>query len=257
MKQLCFLLLMCLWGMPPAQARDGACEPITIFAAASTTDALNAIADAYEIETACSVSTVFAGSGTLARQIQAGAPADIFLSANTEWMDWLLQSGTVRRVNTTNLLTNQLVIVVPKDSAFTFVPGAEPALLAEIRNGRMAVGDPASVPAGAYALQALDELGLLKEAEPHLVRAASVRHALAWVARGEAATGIVYRTDARLSDGVRIAGVFSEANLQKIRYPVALIGSAPNTAARAFFDHLQSYAAVTVFADHGFERASD
>ncbi len=240
----------------PAQAIDDApCEPISIFAAASTTDVLERIAENYERDTACSVSTVFASSGTLARQIEAGAPADIFLSANTEWMDWVERTGIVRRENRLELLSNQLVFIVPiANKTAQLDIRQRNSVLAHIEDGKLAIGDPATVPAGRYAAAALRHFGLSTIEQNQTVRASSVRAALAWVARGEASAGIVYRTDAGIDDQVRIAGTVPVVEGLNIVYPLALIGRTPNIAARAFFDYLQSYEAATVFADAGFSR---
>ncbi|MEQ9144939.1 MAG: molybdate ABC transporter substrate-binding protein [Parvibaculaceae bacterium] len=251
--------LWCLFSLGgPALASGAACEPISIFAAASTTDAIEAIARSYEHETACSVSTVFAASGTLARQIEAGAPADLFLSANPDWMDWLQAAGKVRAGNRTNLLGNDLVLVVPRYAILTGLE--EDDLSSRIRklvgSGRLAIGDPASVPAGRYAAEALEHLGLASLLRDQTVRAGSVRVALAWVARGEAPAAIVYRTDALTEDGVRLADELTLPDGREIVYPLALIGRVPNRAARAFYDYLQSYDAAVQFADRGFRRIS-
>ncbi len=254
------LLAICLWfacSLTPAISADGACEPISIFAAASTTNVIEQIAADYERETACSVSTIFAGSGTLARQIEAGAPADLFLSANKEWMDWIDRAGLVRPGNKLALLTNQLVFIVPADNADARMDvHTSPSILNVIGTGKLAIGDPATVPAGRYAQAALRHFGLSRLEEDQIVRASSVRAALTWVARGEANAGIVYRTDARIDDQVRIAGTIPSIESVDITYPLALIGRTPNSAARAFFTYLQSYHAARVFAEHGFSRAA-
>ncbi len=241
----------------PAFGAGAACEPISIFAAASTTDVLEQIAADYETETACSVSTIFAGSGTLARQIEAGAPADIFLSANTEWMDWIERTGLVRGGNVISLLSNQLVFIVPaenKDARLNIQETAD--VISYLGDGKLAIGDPATVPAGRYATTALRHFGLSNLSPGQIVRASSVRAAVAWVGRGEAKAGIVYRTDAGIDDRVRIAGVIPAIDSVDIVYPVALIGRTPNDAAQSFFDYLQSYDAARVFAEHGFSRVS-
>lgn len=254
-------LAACAWlislSTPAYSDYGAACEPITIFAAASTTDVLEQVATEYEKETACSVSTVFAGSGTLARQIEAGAPADLFLSANTDWVNWIETAGLVRPGNRTNLLTNQLVFIVSTQevAAKLDIQQAE-GVVRFIGEGKLAIGDPNTVPAGRYAQTALNHFGLSGLKEDQLVRASSVRSALTWVARGEARAGIVYRTDAAIEDGVRIAGTIPRVDGIDIIYPLALLGKTPNSAARAFFEYLQSYTAAAFFADHGFSRVS-
>lgn len=240
-----------------AHAQDVACEPITIFAAASTTDVMEKIANDYERNTACSVTTVFAASGTLARQIASGAPADLFLSANVAWMDWLEQSAILKPENRTNLLGNDLVLIVPTSTDVTSVDLNTPeGLLSFLGDERLAIGDPASVPAGRYADAYIRNMGLSKTLEDNIVKAASVRAALTWVARNEAAAGIVYRTDAMIEDSVSIAATFPATSGAPIVYPLALMGRRPHADARAFYDHLQTYEAAVAFIDGGFRRVS-
>jgi molybdate transport system substrate-binding protein len=254
------LLAACLWLMGsfvPAFGYGAACEPITIFAAASTTDVLEQIAAEYEKETACSVSTVFAGSGTLARQIEAGAPADLFLSANTDWINWIENAGLVRPKFKVDLLTNQLVFIVSAQNTDARLNIQQTdKLLSFIGDRKLAIGDPTTVPAGRYAQTALRHFGLGGLEDGQIVRASSVRSALTWVARGEASAGIVYRTDAAIDNEVRIAGLIPSFNGNNIVYPLALVGRTPNSAARDFFEYLQSYDAASMFADHGFSRVS-
>lgn len=240
-----------------AHAQDVACEPITIFAAASTTDVMEKIADDYERNTACSVTTVFAASGTLARQIASGAPADLFLSANVEWMDWLEHSAILKPENRTNLLGNDLVLIVPTSTDATSADLNTPeGILAFLGDERLAIGDPASVPAGRYADAYIRRMGLSQNLKDNIVTAASVRAALTWVARNEAAAGIVYRTDAMIEDSVSIAATFPATPGAPIVYPLALMGRHPHADARAFYDHLQTYDAAVAFADGGFRRVS-
>ena len=241
----------------PALAAGEACEPISIFAAASMTDALEKVASAYERESACSVSTIFAASGTLARQIEAGAPADLYLSANTEWMDWVHNAGLVRAQNRTDLLGNQLVIIVSADETSARLDIRDKsAVLAFLGEEKLAMGDPAAVPAGRYASAALRHFGFTALESEQTVRASSARAALAWVSRGEAKAGIVYRTDAYIAEGVRVAGTIPTIDGIEIVYPLALIGKTPNTAAKTFYEYLQSYEAAAVFAEYGFNRVS-
>ncbi|MBO6542234.1 MAG: molybdate ABC transporter substrate-binding protein [Alphaproteobacteria bacterium] len=252
---LAFLLLFVA---TPVMASDRPCEPITVFAAASTTDALNEIAETYERDTACSVSLVFASSGTLARQIAAGAPADLFLSANPEWVDWLTQAGHIKRHNQIPFLGNDLVLIAP---ASTFAPANLPEnqhdrVLALVGNGRLAIGDPHFVPAGKYAATALRALGLQNLLDEKTVHAASVRDALTWVARGETTAGIVYRTDVMIEPRVQIIINLPLPPGSEIIYPLALIGRSPHPAAQTFFDYLQTYEAVAILANHGFRRVS-
>lgn len=258
MKSLILLIIASLFGSAiPALGAGAACEPISIFSAASTTDVLEQIAADYEKDTACSVSTIFAGSGTLARQIEAGAPADIFLSASTEWMDWVEQTGLVRQGNRVPLLANQLVIIVPSSNKEAQINIQQSgSLTTYLGTEKLAIGDPTTVPAGRYATSALRHFGMGGLEAGQIVRASSVRAAVAWVGRREAKAGIVYRTDAGIDPQVRIAGTIPPIEGNNIIYPLALIGRTPNDAARSFFEYLQSYSAASVFAEHGFSRAS-
>jgi len=241
----------------PARASGEACEPISIFAAASMTDALEKVAAAYERDSGCSVSTIFAASGTLARQIESGAPADLFLSANIEWMDWVQNAGLIRPQNRTDLLGNQLVIIVPASETSARLDIRDTAaVLAFLGEEKLAIGDPAAVPAGRYASAALKHYGLATLEAEQTVLASSVGAALPWVSRGEAKAGIVYRTDATIAPGVRVAGTIPAIDGIEIVYPLALVGKTPNTAAKAFYAYLQSYEAAAVFADNGFNRVS-
>ncbi len=256
MRTFVLIFLLAISGKA-ASAADRACEPINIFAAASTTDVIEEIAEAYERESACSVTTVFAASGTLARQIASGAPADIFLSANADWTEWLQQSGIIRERNQINLLGNDLVLVVPKSTRLQDQDLSDPqTLVAFLGNNYLAIGDPASVPAGRYAAAALRDMGIADTVKDNIVSASSVRTALAWVARGEASAGIVYRTDAAIESDVIIAATLPQALDTPIVYTLALIGRVPNQAALDFYNHLQSFEAASRFADHGFRRVS-
>ena len=254
MRTFALILLVAIFGNP-ASAADRACEPINIFAAASTTDVIEEIAEAYERESACSVTTVFAGSGTLARQIASGAPADIYLSANADWTEWLQQSGTIRDGNQINFLGNDLVLVVPKSIRLQDRDLSDAqTLVTFLGDNHLAIGDPTSVPAGRYAAEALRQMGIADALKDNIVSASSVRTALAWVARGEAAAGIVYRTDAAIESDVIIAATLPQAIDTPIVYTLALIGRVPNQAALNFYNHLQSFEAASRFADHGFRR---
>lgn len=236
-----------------------AAEIVTIFAAASLADVLGALA----VRPARGGPTLrlsFAASSTLARQIEQGAPADLFISADEAWMDYLVAKGRIVTESRRDLVANRLVVVRSGAPA-----GAEPpestaairaALLTSAGAGadRIATGDPAHVPAGRYAQAALTRLGLWSQVEPRLVRADNVRSALAFVERGEAAAGIVYATDALLSRQVRTVARFPEASHAPIRYPAALVaGHLP--AARAVLAELFTPEAQAAFQAAGFGRA--
>lgn len=197
------------------------------------------------------VRTSFAASSVLARQIEAGAPADIFVSADPEWMDYLEQRHLLRIGTRHDLLGNRLVLIAPAASAvqLTLVPHAD--FGRALAGGRLATGDPDSVPVGRYAQAALTRLGAWNEVAPRLVRCENVRAALEFVARSEAALGIVYRTDALAEKRVRVVDVFPADSHPPIIYPIALTSGAGAEAA-AFEEFLLSDTAGEIFARHGF-----
>ena len=235
-------------------------EEITIFAAASTKDAVEEVAERYAEVGGGEVRTVFAASSALAKQIAQGAPADLYLSANPAWMDYLAERGAVDAASRVDLLGNRLVLIVPRDGdaapaglgelSAAALGGVLDATLADDR--RLAIADPSHVPAGAYAKAALAALGLWRSLAERAVRTADVRAALALVDRGEAPVGIVYGTDARISSRVRIVGWFPPDSHQPIVYPLALVAGPATDAARRLYDHLRSEDAAAVFRAHGF-----
>lgn len=236
-----------------------AAESVTVFAAASLSDAMEAVGQAYRSSTGGEVRFAFAASSTLARQIAAGAPAHLFISANEAWMDALERDDLIDPASRVSPIRNSLVLIAPVDGA------APPAaidrgldLAARLgADGRLAMGDPAHVPAGIYARQALETLGLWHSLEPRLAYADNVRVALALVERGEAPLGIVYATDAAISRGVRVVGLFPAGSHAPITYPFALIKAQANEDARAFFRYLTSDAAREIFARYGFKAESN
>lgn len=244
---LCAMALTCLTGTAVAKK---ACEPISIFAAASTTEATQEVADLFERQSGCSVSTIFASSATLARQIAAGAPADLYLSANKSWMDWLIAQNTVLDRNARNYVTNQLVIITPAKNSVTINLPLGPQTL--LPNSPFAIADPSSVPAGIYGAQSLKKLTLWEKLKDNLLIGSNVRTVLAWVSQGEAKLGITYATDAQADPSVRIAARIPTDTHDPIIYPLALVGERPTKPARAFYDWLQTHEALSVFADHGF-----
>jgi molybdate transport system substrate-binding protein len=228
---------------------------ITVFAAASLTNAIETAASAYEKKTGDKIRLSLASSSTLARQIAAGAPADVFISANEKWMDWLNDQGLLMPGSRHDLLTNRLVLVASQDSTLTPVTIGENTDLSALigSDDRIAVGDPDHVPAGIYAKQALTSLGQWQKVGPRLARADNVRAALALVERGEAPIGIVYQTDARISDKVKIMGTFPEKSHPAITYPVALTGNMSETSTMNFLLWLLGDDAGRIFTDYGFE----
>jgi len=226
---------------------------VTVFAAASTTNAVTELAELFAAQNPERLVTSFASSSTLAKQIESGAPAEIFISANPEWMDYLEERKLIEGGTRKDLLSNRIVLIVPADSGIdtlAIAPGFDLAGL--LGDGRLAMGDPDHVPAGKYGKQALEHLGVWSGVEARVARAKDVRAALALVERGEAPAGIVYSTDAAVSDRVRIAGTFPEDSHPAIVYPVAVVAGKRSPAVDRCLALLQSEAGRAVFAKYGF-----
>lgn len=245
------IFLAALLAIQPAAAAEQ--KALTVFAASSLTDSLQKISAEYTQSSGTPIKLSFAASSALARQIEAGARADIFFAADQEWMDYLEQKQLIERSSRRELLGNRLVLIAPRQSTIALKLGSDAALLAALgANGRLATGDPDSVPVGKYAKKALTSLHLWKAIEPRLARAENVRVALSYVARGEAPLGIVYATDAAVEPAVRIVDTFAEASHGPITYPVAATTSAGPGAAR-YLAFLRGPQASKVFADAGFK----
>jgi molybdate transport system substrate-binding protein len=233
----------------PALALDNS---LTVFAAASMKNALDDIGAAYTAKSGVRIVASYAASSALAKQIEQGAPVDIFVSADTDWMDYAAGKKTINEPSRVNLLGNSLVLIAAKDSKLDTVaigPGFDLAKLAG--DGRIASGDVKAVPSGKYARAALEKLGAWQAAEPKFAMAESVRAALALVARGEAPLGIVYATDAKVEPGVKIVGTFPADSHPAIIYPVAATATARSEAA-GYLAFLRSAAAKTIFEKYGF-----
>jgi molybdate transport system substrate-binding protein len=243
-----FALLALLALALPIPAVRAEQPTVLVFAAASLKNALDDAVTAYP---AAKVTVSYAASGPLARQIESGAPAGLFISADEDWMDELASKAMIEPDSRIDLLGNKLVLVAPTDSKVSFAFGQQGDLVAALGDSRLAIGDPQSVPAGKYAQTALEKLGLWAALEPHLARAESVRAALALVDRGEAPLGIVYQTDAAADTGVRIVDRFPENSHKPITYPAALIKGA-DPAARDFLAWLKSPKAAPFFEKQGF-----
>ena len=227
-------------------------KPLTVFAAASMKNALDDVDTAFTARTGIKVNASYAASSTLARQIEQGAGADIFVSADTDWMGYATARKTINEQTRVNLLGNSIVLIAPKDSKIESVTIGRRLDLAKLAgNGKIATGDVNAVPVGKYAKAALQRLGAWQAAEPKFAMAESVRAALALVARGEAVLGIVYSTDAKVEPGVKIVGTFPPYSHPAIIYPVAATATAKPEAA-AYLDFLRSSAAKTVFEKYGF-----
>ncbi|HKU07192.1 MAG TPA: molybdate ABC transporter substrate-binding protein [Bradyrhizobium sp.] len=234
----------------PAVAQDKA---ITVFAAASMKNALDDIDAAYTAKTGIKVTVSYAASSALAKQIEQGAPADVFISADTDWMDYAAGKKTINEQTRMNLLGNTIVLIAPKDSKIENLSiGAGLDLARLAGDGRIATGDVKSVPVGKYAKAALEKFGAWQAAEPKFAMAESVRAALTLVARGEAALGIVYSTDARVEPGVKIVGTFPAGSHPAIIYPVAATTTAKREAA-GYLAFLRSSTAKSIFEKYGFK----
>jgi molybdate transport system substrate-binding protein len=243
------LLLSLALVLAPAAAQGQ--QKVTVFAAASLTESLKQVAEVYRARTGKTVILSFGASSTLARQIEQGAAADIFLSADTDWMDYLAKGGHVAGASRKDLLGNRLVLIAAPDAgpAPRIAPGFN--LASALGKGRLALADPASVPAGKYGKAALTALGVWDSIAARTVNAENVRVALEYVARGEAPYGIVYATDARGAPQVKIAGVFPENSHAPIVYPVALTATA-SADAKTFLAFLSGAEARVLFEKAGF-----
>jgi len=253
LKRLLAIIVLCMLTGLPAAAQA---EPLLVFAAASTTNAVQKVNQAFTQATGAKVTASFASSGTLAKQIANGAPARVFLSANVKWVDFLQEKGFLEKGTRLDLLANRLVLVVPSDSPLGPVDinrQVDPLKL--LKGGWLAMGDPRHVPAGSYAKQALTSLGWWPKLEKRLALAASVRVALMMVERGEAALGIVYATDAKISKKVKVVGVFPPDTHNPIVYPAALVAGQVTPEAQRYLEFLQTPEARKIFASFGFEAA--
>lgn len=237
----------------PAQASPAAAKGPTVFAAASMKTALDAVAAAWTAETGKTPPIVYASSAVLAKQIEQGAPADIFISADLTWMDYLDKAKLVQSGTRHDLLGNKLVLIEPADATtkLTIAKGFD--LAGAIGDGKLAVCTIASCPGGIYAKQALEALGIWAKVKPKLAQADNIRNALTLVARGEAKFGIVYATDAKAEPKVKVVGVFPEDTHIPIVYPVAVIETSKNPDAIAFATYLSSKAAKKIWTEQGFK----
>ncbi|HEN3616158.1 TPA: molybdate ABC transporter substrate-binding protein [Yersinia enterocolitica] len=226
---------------------------ITVFAAASLTNALQDIAAQYKKEKQVDVVASYASSSTLARQIEQGAPADLFISADQQWMDYAIDKQQMVANTRYTLLGNELVLIAPKDSKITKVAIDKKTDWKKLlEGGRLAVGDPDHVPAGIYAKESLENLGAWATLAPEMARANNVRSAMALVERAEAPLGIVYGSDAIASDKVKVVGVFPEASHKPVEYPMAIVKGHENPTVTAFYDYLKNPAAAVIFEKYGF-----
>jgi molybdate transport system substrate-binding protein len=248
------LLALAAAGLPGGPGPDAAAQarPALVFAAASLKNALDDIVLQYERETGRKVTVSYAASSALARQIESGAPADLFISADLDWMDYVQTRNLIKADTRANLLGNRLVLVGGKDNRATIQIGPGLPLTELLGGGRLAMADPKSVPAGKYGRAALESLGLWQAVEPRVAAAENVRAALALVSRGEAPLGIVYQTDAAADPNVRVVGVFPESTHPPIIYPAALVGASTHADAPPFLTYLRSPGVRSLWEKQGF-----
>ncbi len=233
-----------------AATLDGA-RPIVVFAASSLTDALQELGADFGKSAGIDVKLSFAASSALARQIESGAPADVFFSADADWMDYLQSRKLIQTESRHDLLGNRLVLIAPVASTLNLKIAPRFALAQSLGTGRLATGDPESVPVGRYARAALISLGVWDSVATRIAGAENVRAALVLVDRGEAPLGIVYATDALVDKGVRILDTFPANSHPPITYPIALTVGAKSDASK-FAAYLSTPAASKVFARFGF-----
>jgi molybdate transport system substrate-binding protein len=252
MRDLVVSVLLALssvaWSVPaPAQA-----QKLIVFAAASLKDALDEANAVYQRDKAQDTATSFAASSTLAKQIEAAAPADVFISADLDWMEYLAKRNLIRLETRTNLLGNRLVLIAPANSAAKLSIAPNFPIAQALGIGRLAIADPNGVPAGRYGKAALESLGVWSSVADRLAPAENVRATMALVSRGEAPLGIVYQTDANSDKGVQIVGVFPENTHPPIIYPIAVVATSTNPGASGYVAFLKSSAARPIFEKHGF-----
>jgi len=240
-----------VWGAPqnPARAQDG---HVVVFAAASLKNALDAINEQWHQETGKKAVISYAASSALAKQIEQDAPAQMFISADLDWMDYLAQRNLIKPETRLNLLGNRIVLIAPKEKAqpIDIRPGFD--LVKLLGNGRLSMANVDAVPAGKYGKAALEKLGIWSSVSDKIAQAENVRAALLLVSRGEAPVGIVYQTDAAADANVKIIGTFPEEAHPPIIYPLALTANATNPGAEALLAYLKSAKAKPLFEAQGF-----
>ncbi|SNB78289.1 molybdate transport system substrate-binding protein [Arboricoccus pini] len=251
LKAALLAALILAWPQARLMAAEGT---LTAFGAASLKNAMDEIDQAYATKTKVQVKASYAGSSALAKQIEQGAPVDVFISADQDWMNYLADRSLIEKETRTDLLANRIVLVAAKDFKTDKVeigPGFDPSPL--LAGGRLAMGQVDSVPCGKYGKAALEKLGAWPKVKDHLAQSESVRAALALVARGEAPLGIVYATDATAEPGVKIIGTFPLDSHPPIIYPAAILKDAANeSGARDYLTFLRSPAAKAAFERQGF-----
>ena len=247
------LLLACVLGASAGstQAEEPKKPQLLVFAAASLTNVLGELAGAWEKSSGVTVKLSFAASSVLARQIEAGGNADVFISADQEWMDYLQARNLIAQPSRVNLVGNRLVLIAPADSKIELEIRRGFDLAGALAGGRLSTGDPDTVPVGRYARSALMSLGVWDQVADRLVRADNVRGAMNFVARGEAPLGIVYATDAQIDQKVRVVATFPDNSHSPITYPAAATANAGPDAA-GFLAFLRSKEAAPLWKKYGF-----
>ena len=251
-RRACLFAIPCVaaWYGLGCKSKPGEKSALTLFGAATTTTVMDELAHRHSAATGTKVRTSFASSGTLARQIDAGAPADVFVSADESWMDFLAENGRLEHGTRADLLGNRLVLIAPASRPFAFRMGEGEDLPGAFK-GRIALAEPAHAPAGKYAQKALEAMGWWRAMERRVLPAKDVRAALAAVETGAVDAGIVYATDAKVTDRVAVIGTFPESSHPTIRYPIAVIRGA-RPGARALHQFLLSKSAAEVYRSAGF-----
>ncbi|HFQ5433683.1 TPA: molybdate ABC transporter substrate-binding protein [Vibrio vulnificus] len=242
-KWLSLLLLM----LAPAVSAQ---QTTRIYAASSLTNAINDVIESYERQNHHKVQAIYGGSSSLSRQLLSGAPGDIFISANNQWMDYLVQHEVIKRDSVTNLLSNKLVVITNKNNNVALDVSSKAQWQRLLTDNWLALGDTNSVPAGMYAKQMLQNADVWNVVSSHVAPSKNVRLALALVERDEAKLGIVYQTDARMSQKVKILVTPEQALYDPITYPAGLITQ--SESAKAFFNYLMGPEATAIFQKHGF-----
>jgi molybdate transport system substrate-binding protein len=251
-RRLVILAALAMTALPAMAARSAAAEPVMIFAAATLKNALDAVDAAAEASTHVRVTAVYAPSPSLVKQLENGAPGDIFFSADVDWMNEAIARKVVDPSTRDDLLSSKLVLVAPVSEAVatTIRPGFP--LAAMLGSGRLAMCDPMMMPAGRYGRAALQKLGVWDSVKDRVVNAANVRAALVYVARREAPLGVVFDTDARLEKGVKTIGVFPASSHPPIVYPVAAVAGSRNPNTARILDFITSPAARPIFEKYGY-----
>lgn len=229
-------------------------DEVVVFAAASLTNALNEIGESFTAQTGHTMKPSYAASSALAKQVEQGAPAHVFASADLKWMDYMVEKKLVNTDTRFNLLGNTLVLVAPMDAKQDKIElSAKTDIAALAGAGRIATGNPDSVPVGLYFKQAMERSGQWAKVDAKIARADSVRAALAFVERGEVPLGVVYATDAAVSKKIKVVGVFPDTMHDPIVYPFALVAGKETAAAKALLEYLKGAQAKGVFVKYGFK----